>query len=143
MKNSRLSKSVKQWQERKARRVAGIPSIGIFWVVGKRLLIDSTPVAKAEDYADFKIHGADHYTIWEKFKQMGEVAQELEYDDVPRGRVMYNPKTDKYLLLADRCILKNPSLLNRIEAKMNLPDKKTDLDSDAHYRCPKCLQNES
>lgn len=143
MKTNQLNKLIKQARKRKARRVAVIPEVGIFWVLEKRLLIDSTPLTDAADYSDFKIHGADHYTVWEKYKRVDAVPRYLEYEDVPRGRVMYNTKTRQYLLLADRCILKRPGLVNRIKAKMGLPTNKTNIDSDAHYRCPKCLKKKS
>ena len=125
-------------KERKLRRVAGTPEVGIFWVLGERILLDSTPITEAETWSDFKAHPRDHITMWGVYQRAGVVSENLEYDDVPRGRVAYNTKTSEYLFLADRCILKNKALVDKIMAKMNLPSQHTKIDSDDHYRCPKC-----
>jgi hypothetical protein len=87
-----------------------VPNVGIFWVLGKRILIDGTPITDAESYSDFKIHDRGHDKVWEGYQKAAVVSEDLEYEDVPRGRVMYNTKTGQYLLLADRCILKDPEL---------------------------------
>ena len=132
----------KKAQERKLRRVAGTPEVGIFWVLGKRILLDTTPLIRAEAWAEFRTHPRDHITMWGVYQNAGVVPEEMEYEDVPRGRVGYNTKTTEYLLLADRCILKNKSLVNRIMGKMNLSHKNTKIDSDAHYRWAKCLEKD-
>ena len=119
-----------------------VPNVGIFWVLGKRILIDGTPITQAEGCSDFKIHDGDHYTVWGTYQKAAVVSEDLEYEDVPRGRVMYNTKTEQYLLLADRCILKDPGLVSRIEGKMNLPHDSTRIGSDDHYRCPRCLKKD-
>lgn len=118
------------------------PKVGIFWVLGKRILIDGTPITKAEEYADFKIHDKSHYRVWRTYQKAAIVSEDIEYEDVSRGRVVYNTQTGQYLLWADRCILKDPGLVSRIERKMNLPHGSTRIGSDKHYRCPRCLKKE-
>jgi hypothetical protein len=129
-----------QAQERRKSRVAGTPEVGIFWILGKRILIDGTPITEAEGYGDFKIHTTDHYSLWEKYQRVDVVPPDLEYDEVPRGRVVYDTKTRQYTLLADPCILKSKPLVNQIKAKMNLPENSTKVETDEHYRCSKCLR---
>jgi hypothetical protein len=116
-----------------------IPNVGIFFLVGDNLLIDRTPVSEGEIYGDFKIHERGHDAYWEILKQTGVVPQDSEYDDYPRGRVAYNIKTGKYSLFLDRCILKNKSDVKKIMAELNLPTRRTETDTDSHYRCPLCL----
>jgi hypothetical protein len=133
----------KQAQGRKLRRVAGTPEVGIFWVLGKRILLDTTPLTEAETWAEFKTHPRDHITLWGVYQSAGVVPEDQEYEEVPRGRVSYDAKAQHYLFLADRCILKNKSLVNRIMGKMNLPQGNTKINSDAHYRCSKCTPAEA
>jgi hypothetical protein len=139
----KLPKKTQEHKEHKLRRVARTPQVGIFWVPGKRILLDTTPITEAETWADFKTHPRDHITLWRIYQRAGVVPEDQEYDDVPRGRVGYNTKTAEYLLLADRCILKNKSMVSKIMRKMNLSHKNTEINSDEHYRCPKCLERES
>ena len=70
---------------------------------------------------------------------MGAAPSDTEYDEVPRGRVVYDTKTRKYTLYLDRCILKNKGLVSRITSGMNLPENNTDAATDSHYRCPACM----
>ena len=137
------SKKAQEQKEHRLRRVPGTPEVGIFWVLGKRILLDTTPITEAESWAEFKTHPGDHITVWRTYQRAGAVSEDLEYDDVPRGRVGYNTKTAEYLFLADRCILKNKSLVSKIMRKMNLLHKNTKISSDEHYRCPKCLERGS
>jgi hypothetical protein len=125
-------------QKRKNANPA-LPNVGIFFLVGKKLLIDRTPVSEGEIYGDFSIHEPGHDAFWEILKHTGAVQQDSEYDDYPRGRVAYNTKTGKNSLFLDRCILKNKSVVKKIMSELNLPPKSTDVDTDSHYRCPHCL----
>ena len=52
---------------------------------------------------------------------------------------MYNPKTRRFTLLADKCILKDKRIVSKIMSEMNLPSKNTDKGTDSHYRCFTCL----
>ena len=116
------------------------PNVGIIFLVGKTLLIDRTPVSEGEIYGDFRIHERGHDMYWKTLKKTGAVPQESEYDDCPRGPVAYNTTTEKYSLFVDRCILKSKSAVKKIMAELNLPTRKTETDTDDHYRCFRCLR---
>lgn len=113
--------------------------MGIVWVVGGRLVIDATPVNKAEEYGDFRIHPRDYCTTWGMLQRAGTVPYEMEYEELPRGRVMYNTKTHQFTLLTDRCILSKKALVRNIRSQMRLP-KDTKTSTDEHYRCFRCLK---
>jgi hypothetical protein len=115
------------------------PKVGIFWVVRGELVILGTPVSDGEGYGENAIYGPSHYDKWRELQQNGVVPQECEYEEFPRGRVMFNRSTQTYLLLADGCILANKRLLGQIMAEMHLPRKRTVMDADSHYRCFRCL----
>ena len=116
----------------------GEPQVGIFWFVDGTLLIDRTPVSAAEPYGELLTHAAGHDKIWERFRSMGIAPRDMEYDEPPRGRVMYDTETETFSLLADECILKRKDLVAQIKKDLHLR-KKTKLGRDSHYRCFKCL----
>jgi hypothetical protein len=116
----------------------GEPQLGIFWFVRGNLLIDSMPLSKSERYHDHQAYPHSHIDIWERWRLGGKVPHESEYEEFPRGRVMYNTKTKTFTLLADRCILRDSGTLSTIMSAMNLP-RNTDKGTDAHYRCFHCL----
>jgi hypothetical protein len=112
--------------------------VGVFWLVGRILLIDKTPLAEAESYGNHLTNPRNHSGVWEQWQKMGKVPGELEYDYAPRGRVTFDTTTEEYTILADQCILKRKLLIAKIKTRLNLP-KSTRVSSDSHYRCFKCL----
>jgi hypothetical protein len=135
-------KTSHQGERRKAQtQAAEPPEVGIFWLVDGKLVIDRTALSKAENYGAFKVHPGDHCSVWEKLQRGGVVPSDMEYEKSPRGRVMYDKRTGRFRLLADRCILRNKGAIRRIMSAMKLPNKNTDKGTDAHYRCSACLRS--
>jgi hypothetical protein len=114
------------------------PRVGIFWLVDGKTLIDSTSLNEAESYGDHLTHPRSHYEVLTLFQQGGTVPADVEYEEFPRGRVMYNAKTRRFMFLADRCILPDKSVVRRIMSQMDLP-KGAARDTDSQYRCSACL----
>ena len=75
------------------------PAVGIFWRVAGALVVDRTPLSRAEPYGDCLTHGPGHYERWEAWQQLGPRGLReqghpgailvTEYDEWPRGRVVY------------------------------------------------------
>lgn len=117
------------------------PRVGIFWLlVDGSLLVDSGPLADAEKYGDCLTHLASHIDVWAKFQSSGRVAANVEYEEYPRGRVVFDNRKDRFVLMADRCILRREDLIRKIRASMNLTDASIETSPDLHYRCFRCLQ---
>jgi hypothetical protein len=113
--------------------------VGIVYLVGDKLFIDSTPVAGAGHYGDSAIHERDHISYWAELVKTGSVP-DSEYERFPRGRVSYNEKAGKYTLLADKCILRRKRVVSQILSRLHLPPKDTETGTDSHYRCFRCLE---
>lgn len=116
--------------------------VGIVYLVGNKLWIDATPLAQAGTFDDFQIHERDHIFYWEELLTGGKVSG-TEYEEHPRGRVAYNTKADKFLFLADRCILRKKSIVDAILRTLHLPKNRTEIQTDSHYRCFRCLRGDS
>jgi hypothetical protein len=116
------------------------PQLGIFWLVSSNLVIDSTPLSEALPYGNHFTHPRGHLEVWTQFQQSGTVPADLEYEELPRGRVMYNTKTQRFSLLADKCILRDKGIISKIMSALCLPSENTDKGTDAHYRCSSCLR---
>jgi hypothetical protein len=114
------------------------PKIGIIYLVGGELLIDSTPLAQAGRYGDFRIHERGHIDFWAKLVKSGKVPN-TEYEEFPRGRVAYHTKSGKFALLADNCILCQEGIVSKILSHLNIPPKDAQTGTDSHYRCIRCL----
>src|SRR5664280_526824 len=116
--------------------------VGIFWLFQGRLIIDASSLSEAEPYGDCLTHRNSHIDYWTGQQCLGTVPLDVEYEEPPRGRVVYNAKAQKFHLLADRCILKDPATVARVMIAMHLPVN-TIVDADPHYKCPGCKKSVS
>ena len=139
----------------KLKESYNVPEIGPFFVIPKSMvklnpiksdfheqtiLYDSCPINNADTYGDFKICNTDHYSYWKKIQKTYPRLKIVDYDFYPRGRVVYNTKTDKYHLILDRCI-QDENAIDLIIDEFKLPKKDVIIMNDEHYKCHKC--NES
>jgi hypothetical protein len=114
------------------------PKVGIIYLVGGELLIDSTPLDHAGQYGDFRIHELAHIDYWAVLVKSGKVPN-CEYEEFPRGRVAYYAKSGKFTLLADNCILSQEGIVSEILSELHIPAKDIEMGTDCHYRCFRCL----
>jgi hypothetical protein len=119
------------------RRPPAQPKLGIFWLVGGKLVLVSTPLDQCELYGNVLNEPRSHVDFWTELQSKGVVPRETEYEEAPRGRVVYNVKTKQFTLMTDRCILSRPAIVKEILRELHLP-KGTNLDGDFHYRCSVC-----
>lgn len=117
------------------------PQVGIFWYTKHKLLLDSIPLANADSCGGYKNYPQGHIDRWKLWQEMGTVSNDVEYEVWPRGRVIFDIKADKFMLLADTCILRRPKIIKEIITALELPNN-TKLITDLHYRCYKCLEFE-
>ena len=134
-------KTVKNDRQQKQRKdSAKEPRLGIFWLVRDTLIFDSIPLSESEPepYSTHRTHPRSHVDVWEGWRVVGKVPPESEYEEFPRGRLIYDTTNQSFTILADRCILGRKELIGRIKEELHLP-KKTAVGTDPHYRCFDCL----
>jgi hypothetical protein len=88
------------------------PHVGIFWVVQTtaaetHLLAAGCPLDQAEPYGDCLTYGPGHYWAHWRRDQIVDPAlralvQSYEYEDWPRGRIVFDRSCDLFILYADR-----------------------------------------
>jgi len=119
------------------------PAVGIFWLVADSIVIDRSTLDEAETYGDCITHAAGHYERWLEWQALGaaRVAARgypgqiisTEYDEWPRGRVVYETPHNRFILYADRR-LQHPEIVGAIKKAFGLGDVETVVRSDSHYR---------
>jgi hypothetical protein len=126
-----------------AAAAAPAPSVGIFWKIGHVLIIDHSTLDEAEAYGDCLTHATGHYERWEGWQALG--ASRLrslgypddivtsEYDDWPRGRIVYQVPANRFVLYADRR-LQTPEITAALTEAFRLEAQTVVIRSDAHYR---------
>ncbi|RWD29375.1 MAG: hypothetical protein EOS34_28020 [Mesorhizobium sp.] len=123
--------------------------VGFFWIVSDRLgrdaiLGEAIEVANAETYGDFLTHPGGHYDFWEQMKLRGPawlrprnlsaLLLSTEYEDWPRGRVVFSLVTKHPTIFADRRILTQPSRLQKVCMMFQIVESHFDRRTDTHYR---------
>jgi hypothetical protein len=114
------------------------PRVGIFYVIGTDLYIESTPMSKGEDWGDFKTYPNGHMEYWVVLAKQLKLSSCLSYDFYPRGRVSYAKARDKYMLYLDRCLVKNRQTIRLIKKELCLFNQRVELSTDERYQCSIC-----
>lgn len=124
------------------------PSVGIFWWVpvdtGESTLVtDRTVLALAEPYGDCLTHPHGHYDVWERWRHISAKARanaglpraivDCEYEDFPRGRVVYHQPSARFWIYADKRLHKTV-ILDQLRSAFGLSADQCIVRSDPHYR---------
>ena len=115
------------------------PMVGIFWLFKGDLIFDVTPVSAAEPYGDCVGHAKSHIAFWSELQRAGVIPSDVEYEEPPRGRIVFNMKTRQYIVYADKCIRVQSAVVRKIFRELSLPTDSAVITSDGHYRCRTCL----
>jgi hypothetical protein len=120
------------------------PRVGIFWLVqatdGEARLLAAGSLDQAEPYGDCLTYGPGHYETWAHWRRdrtvdpaLRTLARSYEYEDWPRGRIVFDRARDLFIIYADRKLL-TPATIARIQAQFHLPGNRTEIQSDWHYQ---------
>lgn len=124
---------------------ANVPSVGIFWTVTTtaeraRLLAAGCPLNAAELYGDFLTYPDGHYEIWERWRALKipdqalwAVVRNYEYEDWPRGRIVFDRVRVHFLIYADRKLM-TPETIAQIRKRFAIPLKQSTVQADFHYQ---------
>lgn len=125
-----------------------VASVGIVWGVydgcsAMHLLTDQTSVTEAEPYGEFLTHPRGHFEVWEGWRRLGRAGRKRhglpaliawhEYEDFPRGRIVFHTGTGRFTLYADPK-LQTSSVLGEIFPTFGLDPTRCGIRSDLHYR---------
>ena len=126
--------------------------VGIFWAVQNQgsaaiLLEHQCSLKEAEPYGSMLTCPHGHYDVWEQWrKNIGTPRTDAapliamsEYEVWPRGRIVYDTESNRFILYADVQILRRPAVLGTIYEKFALPMDRTDAKRDSHYRSTRRL----
>src|SRR5580704_15398792 len=116
------------------------PHVGIFWVVQTsngeaRLLAAGCPLDQAEPYGDCLTYSPGHYETWAHWRRdrtvdpaLRATVRSYEYEDWPRGRIVFDRSRDQFILYADSKLL-TPAMIALIQAQFHLPEEGTKIQS--------------
>ena len=119
------------------------PAVGIFWRVNAVLVVDRSTLDEAEAYGDCLGHAAGHYDRWQAWQSLGAtrlaaagypaLIASTEYDQWPRGRIVYEGFAMRFVLYADRR-LQTRDVIDALKSAFGLNEVEVIVRSDLHYR---------
>jgi hypothetical protein len=120
-----------------AAEKAGESQVGVFFVYNGEVLMRKTPFSLKDGlHGLFRSTTYDHDFFWKSLQRLGIVPRNIEYHEVPRGRVEYDINEKKFYVYADPCIIKDWKALDEINREFHLPSSNTEEpERDPHYKC--------
>lgn len=108
--------------------------VGIFWfITSSEILQDSVPFTEGEDDGDFINGPSGHYEYWESLKLKMPVLHSVEYDRVPRGRVVFIKIDETFVVYSSNGIVSCPAKREILMEHFNLKLCKVRFTQDDHY----------
>lgn len=114
--------------------------VGIFWVANGKLLLHKRSIAKTAIATNKSLTvndrvdcGYAHVVEWEKHEKD---YPDKDFASFPRGRVLFDLKTDEHVIFVDDCIKENS--IKELIKKMRI--KKYRVEKDEHYSCDNCVE---
>jgi hypothetical protein len=127
----------------KTARAPTLPAVGIFWRVNDVLVVDRSTLDDAEPYGDCLTHAAGHYQRWQEWQALGGTGRaaaglpnqigSTEYDQWPRGRIVYETPARRFVLYAARRLQK-PDIIDALKSAFRLNVTEVVVRHDSHYR---------
>ncbi|AMK16832.1 MULTISPECIES: hypothetical protein [unclassified Sphingobium] len=122
------------------------PCVGIFWRVptsnGPKLVSHVVSLKDADEYGDFLTHPTGHYEVWEAWRAAGSAALKRiglpieivssEYEEHPRGRVVFDRRAEQFIVYADRRLQK-AAIISDIAELFAIGGHPHIVRSDSHY----------
>ena len=107
--------------------------LDVWWLDGDRFFgpVDVLDGKTIVQYGDYLQVSVDHYDAWRTYAPMG--LRDGEYDILPRGRVMFNCKIHKFVVVGPSDLVFEPGFQSAIENEYGLPHGGTVYESDEHY----------
>jgi hypothetical protein len=107
------------------------------------LVIDRSTLDEGEPYGDCLTHAAGHNERWESWQALDaeglraigfpDRIASTEYDEWPRGRIVYETQAKRFVLYADRR-LQEPGIIDALKRAFGLLQAEVVVMSDSHYR---------
>jgi hypothetical protein len=106
-------------------------NVGIFWVYHGQIIVAAVPLHEGLDDGEFINGPYDHLPYWEVVRRIVPACRMLEYDSVPRGRVLYKKAEGRSYVYMDT-VLHRKEVTAMLRRHFELPAE-TVFQTDIHY----------
>ena len=104
--------------------------LSVFWYINGEFVGPEASL-NSEEVVNYGVNlqlDRDHFFEWSKYSP----APNIEYDDYPRGRVLFNTEIHKFIVIGDKKICNNNEVKEALLEYYGLPST-TIFKTDEHY----------
>lgn len=113
--------------------------VGVFWIYKQQLYFKSIITDNVKSINNFIDSDFAHYEVWDEISSQNKDFYLYEYEDIPRGRVVYDAKNAEYIVYANDDIIISKEAKSLIINGFNLLNDKVLFKYDAHYKIKKAV----
>jgi hypothetical protein len=107
--------------------------VGIFWIFKGELIHEAVPVSKGDPYGDVLNGLTDHCTHWPHIQRARPATRAYEYEQVPRGRVLFRTTDATFLVYGSERFIRDEQQKRLVCIAFNLLADNTVFRADEHY----------
>lgn len=112
------------------------PRLGIFWIIDGEVVAFSVTRDRAEHIGGFGNYPHGHAQLWPLVQRGIPALAKVEYDELPRGRVTFDARTQMFNLWMPSALVRQSEVVCRVRSQFDLPELRTLVGADAHYDPP-------
>jgi hypothetical protein len=112
------------------------PSIGIFWYHNKKIIPFKDEIPEVREIDGFKDSERSHFEEWEQVQKMNATFKHCKYEDVPRGRVILNCSSRRFVVYSSSSLSKDMEFQRCVTQAFSLAGSNISFVSDTHYEDP-------
>lgn len=108
--------------------------IGVFWIYKSQIYAKSIQIDKVKPIRGFIDSDFAHYQEWSEISIQNKDFYLYEYEDIPRGRVVYDIEENQFIIYCNEIILKKEISKRLILEKFQILNENSIFKEDEHYR---------
>lgn len=112
-----------------------VSELAVFWYYkdafyGPEAFVESK---HATQYGDYLQLNTDHFQIWDTYRVSMRLPCSVEYDTVPRGRILFYIPTHTFIVIGSKAITQQDDVKHKLVEWYGLPAN-TEFRWDEHYQ---------
>jgi len=108
--------------------------IGVFWIFKNKVFFETQKLEDIESINGFKDSDLSHYQVWDKIKNKHSKFYLYEYEEIPRGRVVYDTEKNQFIIYCNENTLQEEISKKIILEKFQLLNENAIFQEDEHYK---------
>ncbi len=114
---------------------SAVPDIGIFWYYNGEIYSIVNPYNDIENiqFGGYNDINYTHFKVWNIMQQSFPELKTKTYRDIPRGRIVQNIQTKRFVVWTSKEICNNANIQSKILKEFNLKKDNTDFVIHSDY----------